>query len=56
MDTNQVEEIFRRIHVDFQQIDIAKIPCLMSLPDNVKEYLKCMGKTIKWHVTQFCGR
>lgn len=53
MDTNQVEEIFRRNHVDFQQIDIAKIPCLMSLPDNVKEYLKCMGKTIKWHVTQF---
>lgn len=53
MDINQVEDVFRRNHVDFQQIDIAKIPYLISLPDYVKEYLKCMGKTIKWHVTQF---
>ncbi len=53
MEVNPIESIFRRNHVDFQQIDIAKIPCFMSLPDTVKEYLKCMGKTIKWHITQF---
>lgn len=29
MDTNQVEEIFRRNHVDFQQIDIAKIQIMI---------------------------
>ena len=47
------EDFFIKNHVDFQQTDISHIPFLISLPDNIKDYLKCMGKTIKWHETQF---
>lgn len=48
----EIEAIFRRNKIDFQQIDISHIPLFMSLPEKVKEYLKCMGKTIKWHETK----
>ena len=53
MTVNPIEDILRRNHVDFQQIDISQILCFMSIPNNVKEYLNCMGKTIKWHITQY---
>ena len=53
MTANPIEDILRRNHVDFQQIDISQILCFMSIPNNVKEYLNCMGKTIKWHITQY---
>ena len=53
MTANKIEDSLRRNHVDFHQIDIYQILCFMSIPNNVKEYLNCMGKTIKWHITQY---
>lgn len=53
MSINQVEDIFTKSRIDFQKTDISHIPWLILLPDDVKNYLECMGKTLKWHETQY---
>ena len=50
-----IEDILRKNGVNFQPIDISHISFLMSLslPDKVKNYLQCMGTTIKYHETNW---
>lgn len=48
-----IADIFRRNNIDFRYADISRIAFLMSLPETVKEYLQCMGKTIKRHQTEY---
>lgn len=50
-----IEDILRKNGIDFRATDIEHSSFLMSLslPDKVKNYLQCMGMTIKYHETNY---
>lgn len=48
-----MEELFKNYHIDFCQTDISDILFFKSFSEKLKNYLSCMGKTIRLHVTEY---